>query len=65
MPVIIHNQTVFEGEKANITLELESSLVSECSITVQTMDASAIGEYAHGQTFVDTHRFVIVKSSSL
>ena len=60
MSVSIHNQTVVEGEKANITLVLEPPLISECSITVQTMDASAIGECVCGLTFVcNTHRIAI------
>ena len=45
--MIIHNDTVVEGEKANILLELESLLEGACNITVETNDGSARGKFMH------------------
>ena len=51
--MIIHNDTVVEGEKANILLELESLLEGACNITVETTDGSARGKFMHSCSKVE------------
>ena len=47
--VTIHNETVTEGDKANITLRLSLPRNEDCNVTVQTVDETAVGKLGNIQ----------------